>query len=185
MIAEQRMEVGLPKDPSGFVRRQCPHCQRTFKTMPSPFDARVLQRRLASIFPFENVDEGFEPVPSWHCLYCGHHADGDEWLARDHSDYLEALARGWANHVRYEQLSHVSRTLSQNPRPTFVAVAPDALPEGPSQDPEDLRVIPMVCCGEDVKAQWDWDGPFHCPRCGTRHGEPGGRHHIQLEFIQE
>lgn len=185
MSGDEGLEVELPQDPSGFVRRQCPGCHRVFKTRPSPFDSRILQRRLASLFPFENADEGFEPVPHWTCLYCGHRAEADEWLAREHAEYLESLARGWANHVRYEQLAHISRTLSQNPRPTFIAVAPEALPVAPGADPEDLRTIPMVCCGEDIRAQWDWDGPLFCPRCGARHGGLSGRQQVELQFIQE
>ncbi|MDY7233239.1 hypothetical protein [Hyalangium rubrum] len=180
-----RVEVALPKDATGFIRRQCPGCHRIFKTLPNRFDARVLQRRLVSLFPFENADEGYEEVPHWHCLYCGHHAEADEWLAPEHVSYLESLSRAWANHVRYEQLAYVSRTLSYNPRPTFIAVAPEALPEPLPAEPEDLRVIPMVCCGEDVKAEWDWDGPMYCPRCGAHHGGMSGRQQVHLQFIQE
>ena len=185
MSSPQRLEVVLPRDASGFVRRQCPSCQRIFKTRPSRFDSRALHRRLVALFPFENPHEGYEPVPTWTCFYCGHQADADEWLVRDHVAYLESLARSLANHVRYEQLSHVSRTLAQNPRPTFVAVAPDALPEGMPEEPEDLRPLHLVCCGDEVKSLWDWDGPFYCPRCGAHHGGLSGRQQLHLEFIQE
>lgn len=185
MSSPQSLEIELPRDAAGFVRRQCPRCLRIFKTRPSRFDPRVLHRRLVTLFPFENPHEGYEPVPSWTCFYCGQQAEADEFLVREHAAYLEALARGLANHVRYEQMSHVSRTLSQNPRPTFVAVAPDELPEGMGDEPEDLRPIYLVCCGDEVKALWDWDGPFYCPRCGAHHGGLGGRLQIQQEFIQE
>jgi len=77
------------------------------------------------------------------------------------------------------------RTLSQNPRPTFVAVAPEALPEGMPDEPEDLRPLYLVCCADEVKALWDWDGPFYCPRCGAHHGGMSGRQQVHLEFIQE
>jgi hypothetical protein len=185
MSAVEGLEIELPQDAAGFVRRQCPKCQRIFKTRPSRFDARVLQRRLLVLFPFENPHEGYEPVPTWTCFYCGHQADADEWLVRDHVAYLESLARGLANHVRYEQLAHVTRTLAQNPRPTFVAVAPEALPESMPDEPEDLRPLNLVCCADDVKALWDWDGPFYCPRCGAHHGGLSGRQQVHLEFIQE
>lgn len=185
MSAPERLEVALPRDASGFVRRQCPSCLRVFKTRPSRFDARILQRRLLVLFPFENPHEGYEPVPTWTCFYCGQRAEADEFLVRDHVAYLEDLAKGLANHVRYEQLAHVTRTLSQNPRPTFVVVAPEELPRYMSPEPEDLRPIHLVCCVEEVKALWDWDGPFYCPRCGAHHGGLSGRQQIHLEFIQE
>jgi hypothetical protein len=185
MSVPERLEVALPRDVSGFVRRQCPSCLRVFKTRPSRFDARILQRRLLVLFPFENPHEGYEPVPTWTCFYCGHRADADEFLVRDHVAYLEELAKGLANHVRYEQLAHVTRTLSQNPRPTFVVMAPEDLPRYMPPEPEDLRPIPLVCCGDEVKALWDWDGPFYCPRCGAHHGGLSGRQQVHLEFIQE
>ncbi|PTL85475.1 hypothetical protein [Vitiosangium sp. GDMCC 1.1324] len=175
----------LPQDASGFVRRECPQCRRDFKTRPCRHDASILQRRLASLFPFENAHESFDEVPDWWCLYCGYRAPGDEWLTPAQQAHVEALARAWANHVRYEQLAYVSRTLSLNPRPTFVSVEPEALPGPMPQDTDDLRVIPLVCCGEEVKALWDWDGPLFCPRCGSRHGGLSGRQQIHLQFIEE
>lgn len=185
MKAGQGVEVALPEDGSGFVRRQCPRCQRIFKTRSSRFDARALQRRLASLFPFENAHESLEPVPTWSCLYCGHRAEADEWLTGEHVAYLERLARAWANHVRYQQLAHISRTLGHNPRPTFVALAPRELPHLMPPEPEDLRPLPLLCCGEEVKALWDWDGPLYCPRCGARHGGLSGRQQLHLRFIPE
>jgi hypothetical protein len=187
MSALDRLEVSLPRDPSGFVRRQCPKCLRVFKTRPSRFDARSLHRRLVTLFPFENPHEGYDAVPTWTCFYCGYRADADEWLVRDHVAYLEELARALANHVRYEQLSHISRTLSQNPRPTFVAVAPEPLPPPVTMAPEedDLHPLYLVCCAEEAKALWDWEGPFYCPRCGAHHAGGTGRRELTLEFIQE
>jgi hypothetical protein len=182
-LAEFRVE--LPRDASGFVRRECPQCQRAFKTRPHRQDACILQRRLASLFPFENAHESFDEVPDGSCLYCGHRAPLDEWLTPGQQAHLEALARAWANHVRYEQLAYVSRTLSLNPRPTFVATEPEALPGPMPPEPDDMRVIPLVCCGEEVKSLWDWEGPLFCPRCGSCHGGLSGRRQFHLEFIKE
>lgn len=177
--------VELPRDASGFVRRQCPQCQRVFKTRPGPVDASVMHRRLASLFPFENAHESFDFVPEWTCLYCGHRAAADEWLTREQHEFIEQLAKAWANHVRYEQLAYVSRTLAQNPRPTFIAVAPEPVPDTMRPEPDDLRPLFLVCCGEEVKALWDWDAAMHCPRCGAHHGGMSGRQQLQLEFVQE
>jgi hypothetical protein len=177
--------VELSRDAGGFVRRECPRCQRDFKTRPCAHDGNILQRRLASLFPFENAHESFDEVPDAWCLYCGHRAAGDEWLTAAQQAHMESVARAWANHVRYEQLAHVSRTLADNPRPTFVSVRPPALPGPMAPDVDDLRALPLVCCGEEVKAHWDWDGPLFCPRCGTHHGGLSGRQQVHLEFIEE
>ena len=175
----------LPRDADGFVRRECPQCQRDFKTRPSRQDAGILQRRLVSLFPFENAHESFDEVADGWCLYCGHRAAADEWLTPAQQAHVESLARAWANHVRYEQMAHVSRTLGVNPRPTFISTAPEALPGPMPQDADDQRLIPLLCCSDEVKALWDWEGPLHCPRCGTRHGGLSGRQQIHLELIPE
>ncbi|HLM47678.1 MAG TPA: hypothetical protein VK458_27685, partial [Myxococcaceae bacterium] len=91
------ISLELPRDMSGFVRRECPECHREFKTRPCRHDASILQRRLASLFPFENAHESFDDVPDWWCLYCGHRAPGDEWLTPAQQAHVEALARAWAN----------------------------------------------------------------------------------------
>ena len=177
--------VELPRDAAGFVRRECPSCQRDFKTLPRAHDGSAVQRRLASLFPFENAHEGFDEVPDTWCLYCGHRAAGDEWLTPAQQAHVEDVARAWANHVRYEQLAHVTRTLGHNPRPTFVSTRPRALPGPMSPDVGELRRLPLVCCGEDVQAHWDHDGPLYCPRCGARHGGLSGRQQVHLEFVPE
>ncbi|QAT84639.1 hypothetical protein EJ065_3071 [Corallococcus coralloides] len=177
----------LPRDKAGFVRRECPRCQRSFKTRPSRHDAGMLQRLLAGYFPFENLHEAYtaEALPAWHCLYCGHRALPDAWLTPEQSAHVERMARAWANHVRYEQLAYVQRTLSHNPRPTFVSVAPEPLPRPLPPDEELLRTLPMVCCGDEVQAQWEWDLPMVCPRCGAHHGGLSGRQQVRLEFVRE
>jgi len=175
----------LACDASGFVRRECPRCRRHFKTRPGALDARVLQRCLSSHVSFEGEHEGEGALPESCCLYCGHRASAEEWLTEEQRAHVEGLARAWVNHVRYEQLSHISRTLAQNPRPTFIAVAPAALPGPMPAEPDDMRALPLLCCGEEVKALWDWDEPLFCPRCGTRHSGVAARQRVQLHFLDE
>jgi len=176
----------LPRDTAGFCRRECPACQRPFKTRPGANDARALLHKLQAFFVLENGHEGEEGLPAWRCPYCGHRAGADAFLTPLQQTHLEAVARGWANHVRYEQLAHVSRTLALNPRPTFVAVAPEALPGPMDPEPDELlRILPLLCCGEDVKLLWEWDQAFFCPRCGARHGGVSGRQQLRLELVPE
>ncbi|QSQ15236.1 hypothetical protein [Myxococcus landrumensis] len=178
--------VDLPRDTAGFTRRECPGCLRPFKTRPGPHDARALLHKLQAFFSLENAHEGEEGLPVWRCPYCGHRAGADSFLTPAQQTHLESVARAWGNHVRYEQLSHVTRTLSLNPRPTFVAVAPESMPGPMDPEPDELlRVIPMLCCGEDVKLLWDWDQLIFCPRCGARHGGLSGRQQVHLELIPE
>jgi uncharacterized C2H2 Zn-finger protein len=189
MSGGARLEVTaleLPRDTAGFTRRECPECQRPFKTRPGPYDARAVLHKLQVFFAFENAHEGQEGLPEWRCPYCGHQAQADAFLTPAQQTHLESVSRAWVNHVRYEQMAHVYRTLAHNPRPTFVAVAPEAMPGPMDPEPDELlRTLPMLCCGEDVKVLWEWDQALYCPRCGARHGGLSGRQQVQLRFIQE
>ncbi|QDE68449.1 MULTISPECIES: hypothetical protein [Myxococcus] len=178
--------VELPRDSVGFTRRECPECQRPFKTRPGPMDSRAVLHKLLGFFPFENAHECVEGIPVWGCPYCGYRAEADAFLTPAQQGHLEAVARAWANHVRYEQLAHVARTLSVNPRPTFVAVEPEALPGPMEPEPDELlRVMPMLCCGEEVKVVWEWDQALHCFSCGARHDPMSGRQQVELRFVSE
>ena len=166
-------ELALPRDPQGFVRRQCPHCRRQFKTRPSSLDGASLQQALAQAVTHQNLDDQRASLKRWVCFYCGKSSAPEEYLTLEHRGWVNRVATALAERVRYEQLSHVTRTLAQNPRPTFVPMRPPPLPGVLPMEPDDMRRFLMLCCGDEVKAATGWQQRYHCPRCGTEHD--GGR----------
>lgn len=187
MISNE-LDLRLPTDSLGFVRRECPHCRRQFKTRRREFDGRVLMRRLgASVLHHNAADITLGNGERFACFYCGKVAPADEYLTADQKDFVEKLATSMVEHLRYEQMAQVIRNLSDNPRPTYVPVKPKPLPDAMPRELEDMRPFPLTCCGEDVKAAGGWSQPFHCPTCGARHARGGAatRHKMQLTFIRE
>lgn len=157
----------LPVDLDGFVRRECPSCRREFKTRPSPHDGAAMQRVLIGALTHANGDEVEAQPPVRACPYCGHQGPGEEWIWAAFRKELEQIASAYAEHVRYEQLMHVPRTLAHNPGPTFVPVTPRPLPPRLRGDPlgHFLR-LELLCCGEEIKVRPADAEHLICPHCG-------------------
>lgn len=176
--------IDLPRDSYGFVRRECTRCRRQFKTRPTAQDPIAIQRYLGRTLALANGDE-LEGHAGMTCFYCGNRAASDEWLTSAQQTYLQRVGRVLAQHVRYEQMSHVTRTLSENPRPTYVPVRPGSLPAPMAQEQDDMRRFHLICCGDEVKAATGWEQAYFCPRCGTEHQSGMPRVRPQLQMVHE
>lgn len=169
MSAEELFQqLSLPTDSRGFVRRKCPRCRLPFKTRPYRSDGVSMHRVLAKRLFHGNEVEAREGQAFRACLYCGATASPDAWLTDEQRTYVEDWAHALSNKVRFEQLAHVTRTLSENPRPTFVAVPPEFPRDAMPPEPDDLHEVPLLCCSEEAKAIPGWLGPIYCPRCGAK-----------------
>jgi hypothetical protein len=184
LSADTLRVVALPRDRSGFVRRQCGACRRHFKTRPGPQDGLAVQRFLAQQLPHEEVDAPCDLDPS-RCPYCGRGAAAEEWLTLDQRTRIERLAQGLHHHLQHARLLQAGFALDPTARPTFLPVEPEPLPFSLGAEPEDMRVVHLVCCDLDLKVQPDWDGGLHCPQCGTLHGRPPSRRRMHLALIEE
>jgi hypothetical protein len=177
-------QIDLPKDSFGFVRRECTRCRRQFKTRPSSGDPIAIQRYLGKTVAMGNGCE-LDGHAGMSCFYCGNRGAPDEWLTPAQQTYLQRVARILVQHVRYEQMSHVTRTLSENPRPTYVPVRPTSLPAPMAPEQDDMRRFHLICCGDEVKAATGWEQAYFCPRCGTEHHDGMPRVRPQLQMVHE
>ncbi|WP_373048462.1 hypothetical protein [Vulgatibacter sp.] len=171
MIAIDHFEeqLKLPLDRRGFLRRECSTCHRQFKLRWSEQDAVLLLRRLGNELRHENEHEVVTHPVSRTCPYCSASAHADAWWTEEQRLYLSRKAAALGEEIRFEQLRHVERTIGQNPNLTFLPVPPAPFRAGVRAEPDDMRVIPLVCCGEDVKVRDSWTGTIHCPFCGVEH----------------
>lgn len=171
MIAISHLEeqLKLPLDRRGFLRRECATCHRQFKLRWSEQDAVLVMRRLGAELRHVNDDEVVPHTVRRTCPYCGAQADGDTWWTEEQRLFLTRKAAALGEEIRFEQLRHVERTLGQNPNLTFLPVAPTPFRDAVRPEPDDMRVVPLVCCGEDVKVRDSWTGTIHCPFCSAEH----------------
>lgn len=136
----------LSLDDDGFLRRECPHCEREFKWL--------------------HGDEG-EPMPEggYHCPYCDGRSD-DGWWTGPQLAHIEALVASQAECMLRDAMKPLERnssefmtlSVSQSPK-TQVPSVPD--------EPNDMRRIDFDCHpAEPVKVIENWDAPVHCLLCG-------------------
>lgn len=158
----------MPLDPGGFSRRQCPDCHRQFKLRWTESDGGLVVRELGATIRFANDDEVGEAAQLC-CPYCAHRAAAGTWWTEEQREFLEKRAATLQAEIRFEQLRHVERTLAENPYLTFLPVPPAPFQVSIRSEPDDMRIVPLVCCGEEVKVRESWQGAVRCPFCGTEH----------------
>jgi uncharacterized Zn-finger protein len=140
-----RIARQIPLDDDGYLRRECPSCEREFK--------RGTRRSSTSR----------DSANDWlFCPYCGRQAQASRWLTKSQVKFTKNLV---ANHVE-QRKSHVGfKSLNLLAFRTQSDVAHAGMSE-----PNDMARVDMVCHPrESIKISEEWIGNVRCPRCGTAH----------------
>ncbi|MCW3027164.1 MAG: hypothetical protein JWN81_375 [Solirubrobacterales bacterium] len=143
--------VSLPLDSEGFLRRECPTCEREFKWSHSP--------------------EG-EGVPAsdsgYFCPYCAVQSQPGSWFTKAQAEYITAAG---AHEFLGPALEDMRRSFEGINRPdSMIKVSlktsvPDT-PEPLSED-DDMRQVEFECHPtEPVKVLDGWERNVHCLICG-------------------
>ncbi|MEO6998737.1 MAG: hypothetical protein ABI112_11690 [Terracoccus sp.] len=149
---EDRIEVSvpIPLDDDGFLRRQCPSCDRQFKWYPDQEDA-----------------SNTEPADQYFCPLCGAAAGVDEWSTPEQAQYAIHSAGPTLDQCVQDAIADVLKgggALRFEPNPNFSLELPD--PE-PLTEPNDMTaVIPPCHPREPVKVPEDATSRVHCLICG-------------------
>lgn len=140
-----RIAMQIPVDTDGYLRRECPYCEREFKrsTRRSPSSKK-------------------SPNDWLFCPYCGHQAQSSCWLTKAQVKFTKILV---ARHVE-QRKSHVGfKSLNLLSFRTQFDVAHAGMSE-----PNDMARVEMECHPlESIKISEEWIGNVRCPRCGTAH----------------
>jgi hypothetical protein len=153
-MSEDKVQLGmtLPLDSDGFLRRECPMCDREFKWLHG-----------------SEEDEDVTPAPDggYYCPYCGIQAPPESWFTQAQI----ALAQNTvATEVVGPMLEKFGRDIGRGSRrPVGVSVKYDR-PEkiDPLTEVDDMKRIGFSCHpGEPVKVLDDWDKGAYCLVCGT------------------
>ncbi len=139
--------MAIPLDSDGFLRRECPTCEREFKWLAA------------------RGDEEGTPAPDggYCCPYCSIQATPDAWFTPAQLEQARAtLARDFV-------VPELKRFERQGLQVEINAPAPETLTET-----DDMKRFDFTCHPEEpVKVLDDWDRPVHCPLCGTPVGDEG------------
>ena len=145
------ISIPLPLD-DGYLRRECPNCERQFKWHHGPTEARP--------------DDFQDPAVYW-CPYCGDTAPPDAWWTAEQISFaqqslaeptLRELTDAFNRDTGRQRNSLIQFSMSYE-----AADAPDAL-----QEPADMTLVEPPCHPwEPIKIDDEWRDPLHCIVCGS------------------
>lgn len=147
---EFSISVPVPLDSDGFLRRECPTCEREFKWFASESDEHAT-----------NPDDA-----GYHCPYCDVQAEPDHWLTPAQIAHAEAAIAPHAERLVADKLRDSLRGLP-GVEISRGSNAPIPEPEGMGAEQSDMRRVDFACHpAEPVKVLDDWEGQVHCLICG-------------------
>lgn len=151
---EVTLGMSVPLDSDGFLRRECPTCEREFKWLPSP----------------DGEAESTEPPDGgYFCPYCAIQAPDGSWFTQAQIDLAQSTV---ANEVVGPMLQDFTRDLGNIGRRSGGMFTVSASYDAPDQmDPlteaDDMKRVDFECHpAEPVKVLDDWDRQVHCLICG-------------------
>ena len=143
--------MALPLDTDGFLRRECPTCERELK--------------------WRVADDGEEairaPDGGYFCPYCGVQGPVDAWWTQAQLEAANAQAYREVRKPELEKLAQSARAASGGLVSIGVEInEPDVPP--PLSESDDMRRIDFPRHPEEpVKVLDDWVGPVHRALCGA------------------
>jgi hypothetical protein len=153
-VSENEVAIGisLPLDSDGFLRRECPTCEREFKWLhTSP----------------EEAAGAIVPDVGYYCPYCGVQAPSNSWLTKAQ---VILAQNALAIEVVGPMVNKLSNDISRKSR-GIVSVSmkyqpPDRL--DPLTEGDDMSRVDFICHeSEPVKVLDEWDREIYCLICGA------------------
>lgn len=139
----------MPVDSEGFMRRECPTCERELKWVGA------------------SEGDASTPAPEggYFCPYCAVQAPANAWWTKDQ---LKAIEAKMHNEVIKPQLDDLGKSLerSSTQHVKFTSKPMPRTAEPQLTESDDMRRIDFGCHTEPVKVLEDWNGAVHCPLCG-------------------
>ena len=150
---EVTLGMSIPLDSDGFLRRECPTCEREFKWFSSSEEEDGA----------ESVGDG-----AYFCPYCGVQAPITSWLTQAQAELAQNIVE---TQVVGPMLKKFTDDIKRANRPGgMIRVKADYEQPGkldPLTEEDDMRRVEFSCHpSEPLKVLDDWSGPVHCLICG-------------------
>ena len=151
------IEMSVPLDDDGFLRRACPTCGREFKWLHTKTD--------------DDADSASDS-PDYFCPYCGVNADSDQWWTGAQLAAIEAVVMDEVVEPEVDGLRRQADSISKASGGLLsldIEVDRETVPA--LQEPNDMTKIDFTCHPSGpVKIVESWVGPVHCLTCGVVQG---------------
>lgn len=152
---EIQVTYELPIDNDGFVRRQCPSCEKQFKWHHGPASEEAEQQADAEVC---------------YCPLCGTPATTDQWFTDDQVEHINAEAERATVPAFDDMLDDVFKGLN-GPNIKVKRTGRLSVPIGPDPmiEPDDMTIVASPCHDfEPVKVPDNWNDSVHCLVCGQQ-----------------
>lgn len=152
---EVTLEMSLPLDSDGFLRRECPTCEREFKWLSGSDD--------------EDADIAVPDDAGYFCPYCGVQAPAGSWLTQAQAHLAQNIVQ---RQVLGPMLKNFGKDLDRFGRSSGGLISVSTEYDEPNElDPlteaDDMRRVDFACHrSEPVKVLDDWDRAVRCLVCG-------------------
>lgn len=153
---EVTLSMAIPVDSDGFLRRECPTCEREFKWLPTPADDDG--------DAVKDVRDG-----GYFCPYCGVQAPTNAWLTKAQIAHAQRIAEA---EVVEPMLAKFADDITRKFRSAGMTTRSDRRRHVEAPDPltedDDMTRVDFACHpSEPVKILEDWHEPAHCLICGA------------------
>lgn len=154
MDDEIRLQMTIPLDSDGFLRRECPTCEREFKWLSRD----------------DEEDATEEEVDSYTCPYCGVEAPPGDWFTQGQLAQATAIVEREIIAPELARLDQSLRRIGGQSGGLVSASLHYDQPEEPVQETtesDDMRRVTFGCHPEmPVKVLDDWASIVYCVVCG-------------------
>ena len=174
-MSEIGMQIPFPLDDDGFFRRECPLCNRQFKALVPEDERQALAQRclenhLLEEGLLESESEEDEPVGIMICPYCGQESALDSWWTQEQLNYLGMYLK---NIVADAFNEHFVKPLKREARRnsgglfsiSFKADKMEHVEPWIPPEENDMTVLNLPCCDDQIKVADGWKDVVHCPFC--------------------
>ena len=151
---EVTIGMSIPLDSDGFLRRECPTCEREFKWLP---DAD-------SVAASDEMQDG-----GYFCSYCAIQAPPASWFTEAQIELAQNIV---TTEVVGPMLKDFTRDIKNAGHRSGGMLSVTATYDAPDEmDPlteaDDMKRVDFECHpAQPVKVLGDWDGQVHCLICG-------------------
>jgi hypothetical protein len=161
LVSDVSIPMTLPLDTAGFLRRECPNCNKQFKWYSSEEADTAGDELIVTVGSSE----------AYYCPYCHTPAPSNAWWTQEQIEYARELA---AAEVMRPMLGNFGADLEQLNRPgsliSFNVQVPDMPRPDPLTEPDDMVRVDLPCHPEEpLKVDETWTSDVACLVCGIRY----------------
>jgi hypothetical protein len=150
-MGDVQIKMSVPLDSDGFLRRECPTCEREFKWRHTPSGEQSVAA----------------PDAGYFCPYCTSQAPAGSWWTKPQVEAQRSRIYDEVVKPKLDDFADSARQASAG----FIKI--DVTTTGPAKPPpltesDDMRRVDFECHPtEPLKVLEDWNQPVHCLVCGA------------------